>query len=335
MLGDALCAFAITLIAAPLALVVLRHYQILDLPNTRSSHHRPVPRGGGLAIAVGVAPALIMSTALSGSARTALVIAAYGFGLLGFVDDVVQVPALPRLAVQVVVAVLVLPWLLSGLAGPALWQVAFAVGTAAWLVSYVNAFNFMDGIDGISTAQALMAGAAYWLFGELEDVPSVAAMGLVLAGASLAFAPFNFPRARLFLGDVGSYFLGGFIAVVAVIGLRAGLTPEAIFAPLALYLADTGITLIMRLRRREPWWVPHRDHTYQRLVILGWSHAAVTCLIGALIAICTGLGALSLMDSVALRIAGDAGILVVLAAYLLAPVLIRGRSQARVVPDRS
>src|SRR5207248_1189863 len=107
---------------------------------------------------------------------------------------------------QLAAAILALPWLLHGLSGGWSWQVLFSAGVALWLVAYVNAFNFMDGIDGISVAQAAVAGAALYLVGRGEHVPALATAAAILAGAALGFAPLNVPRARLFLGDVGSYF---------------------------------------------------------------------------------------------------------------------------------
>src|SRR5690606_15026464 len=87
--------------------------------------------------------------------------------------------------------------------------VALAGAAAVWIVAYVNAFNFMDGINGISVAQAAVAGTAWALVGWWQDLPLVTAAGSIVAAAAVAFAPFNFPRARVFLGDAGSYFLGG------------------------------------------------------------------------------------------------------------------------------
>jgi UDP-N-acetylmuramyl pentapeptide phosphotransferase/UDP-N-acetylglucosamine-1-phosphate transferase len=202
-----------------------------------------------------------------------------------------------------------------------LWQAAFSCGVLLWLVAYTNAFNFMDGINGISVAQVVVAGAAWWALGVHEHAHDLATAGAMVAAAGLAFAPFNAPtRARMFLGDVGSYFLGGWLAATAVIGLRSGIPPEAILAPLALYCADTSTTLIRRIRRGEAWTQPHREHRYQRLVQSGWSHQQTSLTVALAMAICAGLGALSITGSLALRVVGDALIGIILVGYLMKPV---------------
>src|SRR5205085_2029337 len=153
--------------------------------------------------------------------------------------------------VQFGVAVATLPWLLSGMRGAEAWRLVFGIGVVVWLIAYVNAFNFMDGVNGVSAVQAVVAGVAWWVVGEWQDVHALAAGGLLVAAVAVAFAPFNFPRAHMFLGDVGSYFFGGWLGVLAVVALRQGLTVEASFAPLSVYLADTGMTLARRVARHE------------------------------------------------------------------------------------
>jgi UDP-N-acetylmuramyl pentapeptide phosphotransferase/UDP-N-acetylglucosamine-1-phosphate transferase len=111
------------------------------------------------------------------------------------------------------------------------------------VVAVVNAVNFMDGINGISAVTGAVAGAAFaWLGAELDD-RTLLVLGAAVAGASLAFLPWNAPRARVFLGDVGSYGLGAALAAGVCLALAAGSTPEAAVGPLALYLADTGTVL--------------------------------------------------------------------------------------------
>ena len=123
--------------------------------------------------------------------------------------------------------------MLTGLHGSVVWQGAVVAGTVLWLVAYTNGFNFMDGIDGISVAQATVAGIVWYVLGRSEHVSSLAVGGAIVAGAVIGFAPFNLLRARMFLGDVGSYFLGAWLAALAVLGLRAGIAPEAVLAPLS------------------------------------------------------------------------------------------------------
>src|SRR5207248_76948 len=145
--------------------------------------------------------------------------------------------------------------------------------------------------------------------------------------------PFNVIKAKLFLGDVGSYFVGGWLAALAIVGLRAAIPPEAVLAPLAIYLADTSATLVRRARAGQVVYSPHREHAYQRLVRSGWSHqrtAAFTCVA---VAMCSALGAVSLSGSTPLRIAADAAILAVVASYLCAPFLLDGHLGEPTVAD--
>ena len=325
---SALVALAVTAAACPLLVGALRRLQVVDRPNGRSSHDTPTPRGGGLAVAAGALVGLALVDPLSLQWRGALLLAAVGFGVLGLVEDLRGVPALRRLGLQLLVAAALLPVLLDGLRGPVAWRLVFGAGVLLWLVSYVNAFNFMDGINGVSAAQAAVAGVAWWAVGRAAEVPVLAAGGLIVAGAAAGFAPFNFPRAQIFLGDVGSYLLGAWLAVLVVIGLRGGLPLEAAVAPVLLYLADTGSTIVRRVRGREAWYEPHRHHAYQRLVIAGWSHTRTTLFVAGLVAACSLLGAASLADSPALRAAADVGLVAVVAFYLSAPSRVRHHAGA-------
>lgn len=316
--------FAIALLATPPVIRLLRRLRLVDLPNVRSSHQVPTLRGGGLAPALGILPGLALVAGPAGATRAAMLVAAAGFGLIGLLDDLRDVPLANRFGLQVVMAGLALVWLLHGLSGPAPWMVVFTIGCLVWLVVYVNAFNFMDGINGMAAAQAVVAGGAWWAIGTAEGVAPLAGGGAVVAGAALAFLPYNYPRAVVFLGDVGSYLLGGVLAALVIVGVRAGIAFEAVLAPLAVYLADTGSTLVRRVRAGEVWYLPHRSHVYQRLTQQGWSHGRTTCLVTVTMAACSGLGALSLTGSAPLRAGGDVAVLAVLVLYLLSPPLLQG-----------
>jgi UDP-N-acetylmuramyl pentapeptide phosphotransferase/UDP-N-acetylglucosamine-1-phosphate transferase len=248
-----------------------------------------------------------------------IALAGGAFGILGLVDDLVGIRALRRLAVQVLAAGVAGFFLLSDLTGPPLRQGLVAAAVVFWLVAFVNAYNFMDGIDGISVAQALGAGVTWFAVGSGTHSSALTAGGAIIAGATLGFAPYNLPRARMFLGDVGSYFIGSWLAAIAVLGLRSGVPAEAVLAPLALYIADTGVTLAGRVRRGERWYLPHRWHAYQRLSDAGWSHLQVTALVAGCIGACGALGAVSLGHSSGARAAADLAIAGVIAAYLLIP----------------
>ena len=326
MLAPAALTLVVVLAATPLTIWTLRRMGVLDHPNDRSSHHLPTPRGGGVAVALGVCAGVVLAPDLHGSTRAALLVAAGGLGLIGLVDDVGEVGAVARLVLQSAVAALVTPWLLHGMTGSVAWKAVFAIGVAAWIVSLVNAFNFMDGINGMATGQVIVAGLAWFVIGSARHVDPLAAGGLVLAAAAAGFAPFNAVRARVFLGDVGSYFLGGALAVLAVVGLRGGLPPEAVLAPLAVTLADTGSTLVGRLRRREIWHTPHRHHVYQWFVQQGRSHATTAAAVSGLMVLCAALGAISLGGGVG-RVAADIALAGVLLVYVTVPTgrVVSGR----------
>jgi UDP-GlcNAc:undecaprenyl-phosphate GlcNAc-1-phosphate transferase len=318
-LTTAAIAAVLVLVSAPIVRVVLARARIVDVPNSRSSHTEATTRGGGIAVALGSVVAMLLSSQLVGARRNGLLVVALGMGLIGLVDDLRQVDPLPRLVAQAVVAFAGVGWLCQSIHGALAWKIGFSLGVFVWIVAYVNAFNFMDGINGISVAQVVIAGMVWWLLGVTQDAPALAAAGIIVAAAGAAFLPFNVPRARMFLGDIGSYFLGSWLAVTAVIGLRYGLAPEAVLAPLSLYGADTLTTLIRRMRRGDPLSHAHREHVYQRLVQSGWSHSQTAVIVGLAITVCSGLGALSLTDSMTLRVLGDVVIGLVLLLYVTNP----------------
>jgi UDP-N-acetylmuramyl pentapeptide phosphotransferase/UDP-N-acetylglucosamine-1-phosphate transferase len=318
---SASAAFATTVLATTFLLYVLHHEQIVDLPSARSSHGHPTLRGGGLAVVLGgLAGVGVAGSELEPRFGVGLMIAAWCFGAIGLIDDVSRgLGVVIRLGLQTAVAVGSLLFLLEGLGGTMAWKVALAIGVVLWLVAFVNGFNFMDGVNGIAALQTIAAGTVFALLGVYSDVGVLEFGGIAIAAAALGFLPFNFPRARIFLGDVGSYAIGAWLAILAVIGLRADLPPEALFAPLAVCVADTATTLGRRVARRERWWEAHREHTYQRLVDAGWQQLNVSITVFACVVACSALGALSLSDNVFARELGDLGIMVVVVAYLLLP----------------
>ncbi len=329
-----LVAMAISLAVAPLVLTALRRGQVIDRPSARSSHLVPVPRGGGLAVAIGALIALALTPALPVAHKWAIAVAAAGFGLLGTLDDTVGVSAFRKLGIQFVLGVVAAFSLLGDATGSVVWSALSAAGLAFWLVAFVNAFNFMDGIDGISVAQAVVAGVTWFLVGTHTDTLALAAGGAVIAGAAIGFAPFNVPRARMFLGDTGSYFMGAWLAAVAFLGVRSGVPVEAVLAPLALYVAYTGVTLVRRLARGERWYLPHRQHTYQQLCNRGWTHLETSALVATCVAACGALGAVSLAQSRPARLTADVAVAAMVAAYLLAPKWLAPRTRRPAVTVR-
>lgn len=233
---------------------------LVDQPGARRSHGVPTPRGGGAAIAV----ALLLAAGLLAlrTPSAAPLLGGFGAGLAlvalaGWVDDHRPLPAALRLAVHAVASAV--------FALAAWWHAPMApwgvfVAFAAPLV-LVNAWNFMDGIDGLAATQAIVVVVVPALLAG----PLGAALGLALAAASLGFLPWNLPRARLFLGDVGSGAIGFAIGAIVAMAVAAGGARALLLVllPLAPFLVDTGLTLCRRLVRGERWWEPHVSHAYQ------------------------------------------------------------------------
>jgi UDP-GlcNAc:undecaprenyl-phosphate/decaprenyl-phosphate GlcNAc-1-phosphate transferase len=298
---------------------------VLDVPNTRSSHTVPTPRGGGAPIVIGL---IAVALVLPGSAAIALAVALTVFGAIGLADDILGLPATKRLAMQAVGSAAAGFLLVHQPGMGALALVPAALLTAVWLVGIVNAFNFMDGINGISGAHAAIAGVMYAALGVWCHNVFLLGAGAAVAASAIAFLPWNAVRARIFLGDVGSYGLGVALAILAAYSVIRGIPPEAALAPLALYVADTAWTLQRRIRSGENWLEPHRSHTYQRLCDLGWSHQRVTITTAATSLLLCLLGEASLTANPALRVGADAMALVVLALYLRSPVLLARETRA-------
>lgn len=275
-----LVTFLIAAVATGVLLPVLRRH-LVDTPNQRSSHSAQIPRGGGLAVAAAITTGALMT---SGSFVEGIPFLTWvGLGILaitGLVDDVRSLGSRPRLLMQVLVALLVcLP---SSSANPA--GVAWVVVLMVFVVGFVNAFNFMDGIDGISAGTVLVAGVWMAVLHQSGKVDDTGQMGWVLIGASLGFLAWN-ASGRVFLGDVGSYFLGGLLAVLTITAVESGAPLLPMLAPMVLYVGDTTLTLVRRAMAGAPIGIAHRDHVYQRLSRAGLSHltvAAMVCFFEAL-----------------------------------------------------
>jgi UDP-GlcNAc:undecaprenyl-phosphate GlcNAc-1-phosphate transferase len=312
------CCGIVVLATEPVTIPLLRRLAAIDVPGLRSSHTIPTPRGGGLPIVVGL---LVAVALIRGAAAVPFGAAVGFFGALGFVDDLRGVTASRRLVLQGVGSAGIAALLISPLHLSAALLAALTLVTAVWLMGFVNAFNFMDGVNGISGAHAMIAGVAYACFGQWRQDPSLVAMGLAVAVGALAFLPWNAVRARVFLGDVGSYALGAALAVLAVTAVIQGVPLEAALGPLALYVADTAWTLQRRVRAGEHWTQAHHTHTYQRWCDVGWTHQEVTLVTAATTILVSLLGAVSLTGNLVLRLASDLAAFAVLATYLRSPSL--------------
>ena len=263
---------------------ILHSYDMVDVPNERSSHTAPTYRGMGLATAAATLVAFVVATLFGWTYRSAeslqlavTIAAAILCALaLGWLEDIRGVSIVRRAGLQLVIGVLV--------------SVSFATvqGTnilllilgAIFIAGYINVANFMDGINGISGAHGLVAGLAYALTGWMVNLPWLALAGVAVAGAFAAFLPWNVrPGKNVFLGDAGSYVLGAALGTLAVGAWFADVPFLLAFAPLMTYLADAGTTLFRRFMAGEQWYKPHRTHTYQRLTDVGFSHLGSTAVV--------------------------------------------------------
>lgn len=312
----------ISAVCAPSVLALLRHRQILDVPSARSSHTEATPRGGGICCLLGAIAALAVASPLALGSRLLLAIAATGFAALGFLDDVHHLPVRIRLLLQTVMAGATAAWLFHASTDATPFAVVFGLATAVWIVAYVNVFNFMDGINGLAAAAAAVSGVTFAIIGCARNDLTLGVGGAIAAGAAVGFVPWNFPRARFFLGDVGSYLFGVWLAVLAVVAIVQHVPFEAVLAPQAVFLADAGSTLAGRVWRGEDWTAAHRSHVYQRLNQLGWSHSLVTSLLTVLMVVIAALGALSLIGSTILRSIADSAAVALLVGYLASPLLV-------------
>jgi UDP-GlcNAc:undecaprenyl-phosphate/decaprenyl-phosphate GlcNAc-1-phosphate transferase len=219
---------------------------------------------GGVGVLVGIAVAAIwVEPALPATVWAALALLV----LVSLADDLRGMPVRLRFAAHLAAAALAAGALL-GLSNAGLFLLAvFAI---AWMV---NLYNFMDGADGLAGGMAVIGFLAYGIAAGLTDHPGLAVLNFAVAGAAAGFLCFNFPPARVFLGDVGAVPLGFLASALGLAGWAGGAWtwwfPLLVFSP---FIADATVTLLRRLARRERVWEAHYDHYYQRLVRMGWGH---------------------------------------------------------------
>lgn len=262
---------------------------LLDIPNDRGSHQEVTPRGGGIAIIVPVVLVTVIVMLFTGQHYLeygTLILTVVSLAMIGWLDDHKDQPVLRRVGVHMMAGIIVLYGIgsveyinidslklgLSPLAG---------IITVLWVAWMANLYNFMDGIDGLVAGHTAISACAIGLWFSLSGDLLTACVCYSLMAASLGFLIWNWEPARIFMGDVGSVAIGGLLAGLAVLGYQAYQIPIMAFVLLFLvFLTDTGLTLLSRVRRRKVLWQAHREHYYQRAVATGWSHAQVTtCLL--------------------------------------------------------
>ena len=295
--------FAGTLfIGAVLVTRYMLKVQILALPNHRSSHETPTPSSGGVSIVLVTLSGYLAYYFFGGSTADwspllGLVIASLTVAIVGFLDDLDRLPSFRAKLLSQIVAVAILfacdlvvdritlPWV--GTVELGLW--GYLV-TLIWVVGLTNAFNFMDGLDGMAGGTAVIAAAFFALIAFDLGFALIFVASYVIGASVFGFLFYNFPKARIFMGDVGSQFLGFSFAALAVLASETGESPISFWVmPLLFFhfIFDAAYTFVRRLRAGEVVTDAHRSHLYQLVNRLGWSHPKVSLLYAGM---CTAQG---------------------------------------------
>jgi len=267
------------------------HQSLLDIPNGRSSHTVPTPRGGGVAIVIGYLIILVWMFG-AGALASAVFLAMFGAGLLiavlGFLDDHGHIAARWRLLGHFFAAAWGLYWL-GGLPPLKLFGFSMDLGlvghllAALYLVWLLNLYNFMDGIDGIASVEAISVCAGIALIYAVSGVSELVWLPIMLACAVTGFLIWNFPPAKIFMGDAGSGFLGIVLGLLSLQG--AWISSQFFFAWLILlgvFIVDATVTLIRRLVRGDKVYEAHRSHAYQYASRRFGRHLPVTSAVGVI-----------------------------------------------------
>lgn len=314
--GIALAALAISALVTRMAIAYAHRRRLIDEPGRRRSHAMPTPRGGGIGMVIAVLACLGVPLLVDGTHRVVIPLA-YGLvAAIGWIDDHRPLSARLRIFVHAVAAALVFVTAMH------VGGVAFDAGTAFGalvivfaLVGSINLHNFMDGIDGLLAVQGVFVCAVIGVLSAMHGDGQVARAAFVVGAATLGFLPFNFPRARIFMGDVGSGSLGFALGLLCIAAAGQGATIAACVAiAVSAFVIDAGATLLSRMLAGRRWYSAHREHLYQWLVRDGRSHSRVVGLYAGwnVLVVLPVVGGL-----VASRAAPMAAIAVVAAVYLL------------------
>lgn len=232
----------------------------LDTPNHRSLHEIPVPRTGGWAVITGVSIGLVVSRL---SISPLVLLAFFALFAISLIDDLRPLSARARFSVQLASVSLVLYAFAPEVAHWSIWVLLIVGGV--WVI---NLYNFMDGMDGFAGSMTAIGFGALGVISAWRGAGDLAGICFLIAACSVIFLYYNWPQARIFLGDAGSTVIGLAVFAVSVAGWQQGvfhwLVPLLIFCPFWL---DATATLLLRVVRRERWWEAHRQHIYQRVAL--------------------------------------------------------------------
>lgn len=276
---------------------------IVHAPTTRSLHTRPVPISGGVALLIALTLSALLSSWLFSPSQPVIWIGISGFiiATVSFVDDCRHVSALYRLFIHFIAAYLLIwqgnLWIeiftLPGISFtlPTPLQIVFSLLFVVWMI---NLYNFMDGMDGFAGGMAIFGFSGLGILGGTNDHIPFMFLNFIIVSAVAGFLIYNFPPAKIFMGDTGASSLGFLAASFSLWGNHEGLFPLwvaiLLFSP---FIVDATITLGRRLLQREKVWLAHKTHYYQRLVQLGWGHLRTVLWEYLLMALCTGSAVLA------------------------------------------
>jgi UDP-GlcNAc:undecaprenyl-phosphate/decaprenyl-phosphate GlcNAc-1-phosphate transferase len=307
------CSLWIVLLVTPMVHRLGKQWGMFDQPDARKLHHKPMVRMGGLAIALGTLLACGVNLPLAGLAFpelrawlpiTGVMLASISFFAIGFADDRWQLSPYWRLGLQAIVVsctwfmgvqIHTLPIPLLGSVPIGIWSLPI---TFLWLAGVANAINWMDGMDGLATGVASITAGMFALLAWQHHNLPVMILALALAGAALGFWPYNRKPAQLYMGDGGSYFIGGLLAGIGVLSMAQGeFTGNAIpYLVLFVPIIDMVLVMMTRLLNRKSVFFPDQRHIHHRLLRLGLSQSQVVWTIYGLV-LWAGLSANVLMVS--------------------------------------
>ena len=283
----ALSSAIATLILTPAVMALSRYLNVLDHPAPRRIHREPIPTLGGIAMVLAALGVAWAARSLPGPAQhleirplVGFTLAAIPIFMLGLLDDLRGVPAWVKLAVQATAGLVLFRYgfNVSAITSPFGGSISsgyFSLPlTIIWVVIVINAINLIDGLDGLAAGVVLIASTALWWVGRLHGDLYVMFMSAILIGVTLGFLRYNFPPARIFMGDTGSQFLGLALAAVSLVENRKGSATLTLLFPLvalAVPIADAVLAFLRRLMRHQSVFRADSDHIHHRLMRLGLS----------------------------------------------------------------
>jgi UDP-N-acetylmuramyl pentapeptide phosphotransferase/UDP-N-acetylglucosamine-1-phosphate transferase len=343
----ALLIFVITAVLADVMILLAARWRLVDLPNRRSAHSLPTARGGGLAIvstfALGAIAVAIRWPAVAVAVLVGALLPCLTIAAVGFVDDIRPLRASLRLFIQIGIAVVITGVLgpIDAIAIPGLPRLELGMFawpfTVVWIVGLTNAFNFMDGSDGMAGLGAIVVGLCIGLLALRLQAHVPMLLAVFLAAAAAGFLVFNWPPARIFMGDVGSGFLGTFLAALPLLFPRD--TRPLVFLPIVLclwpYVYDPFLSVLRRIANKKNPFVPHREFLFHRLIRSGATHSQTAILYGLMTAVGGLAGMLMIADDVPDRIRAAMPLAMVAAGAGLTLGIERRCASVELVPAES